>query len=36
MQWLQDSSQSSLENLNYVRREASRHFKKRKEEISGR
>jgi len=26
MQWLQDPSQSNVNNLNYVRREASRRF----------
>ena len=30
MQWLQDPSQSSVDNLNNVRREASRHFRNKK------
>jgi hypothetical protein len=30
MQWLQDPSQSSVDNLNTVRREASRHFSNKK------
>jgi len=33
MQWLQDPNQSNVDNVNNVRREASRHFRK-KEEIS--
>jgi hypothetical protein len=33
MQWLQDPSQSNVDNLNNVRREASRHLKKKKEGI---
>jgi len=33
MQWVQDPSQSSVDNLNNVRRDASRHFRK-KEGIS--
>jgi hypothetical protein len=32
MQRLQDSIQSNVYNLNNVRREASRHFKKKKKE----
>jgi len=28
MQWVQDTSQNNLDNLNNVRREASRHFMK--------
>jgi hypothetical protein len=32
MQWLQDPSQSIVDNMNSVRREASRHFRNRKEE----
>jgi transposase-like protein len=35
MQWIQDPSQNSLDNLNNVGREASRHFRK-KEGISER
>jgi response regulator of citrate/malate metabolism len=30
MQWVQDPSQSNIDNLNNVRREASRHFRKKK------
>ena len=30
MQWLQDPSQSKVDNLNNVRREASRHFRNKK------
>jgi hypothetical protein len=30
LQWLQDPSQINGDNLNYVRREASRHFKNKK------
>ena len=30
MQWIQNPSQSSVDNLNYVRREASRHFRIKK------
>ena len=30
MQWIQDPSQSNADNLNNVRREASRHFKNKK------
>ena len=33
MQWLQDPNQSNVDNVNNVRRAASRHFRK-KEEIS--
>ena len=33
MQWMQDPSQSNGENLNKVRREASKHFRKKKEGI---
>ena len=29
MQWLQDPSQSNIDNLNNVRPEASRHFRKK-------
>jgi len=32
MQWLQDPSQSNVDNLNNVRREASRHFRNKKKE----
>ena len=31
MQWEQDQSQRSVENLNNVRSEASRHFRNKKE-----
>ena len=30
MQWVQDPSQSSVDNLNIVRRKASRHFRNKK------
>ena len=30
MQWVQDPSQSNVDNLNNVRREASRHFRNKK------
>jgi len=30
MQWVQDPSQNSVNNLNNVRREASRHFRNKK------
>jgi hypothetical protein len=30
MQWMQDPSQSNVENLNKVRRDASRHLKNKK------
>ena len=30
MQWLQDPSQSNVDSLNNVRREASRHFRNKK------
>ena len=30
MQWLQDPKQSNVDNLNNVRHEASRHFRKKK------
>ena len=30
MHWLQDPSQSNVDNLNNVRREANRHFKNEK------
>jgi len=32
MQWLQDSNQSNVDNLNNVRREASRHFRNKNKE----
>jgi len=32
MQWLQDPSQSNIDNLNAVRREASRHFRNKQKE----
>jgi hypothetical protein len=32
MQWLQDPKQSNVDNLNNVRREASRHFRSKKKE----
>jgi len=32
MQWLQDPNQSSVDNLNNLRREASRHFRNKKKE----
>jgi hypothetical protein len=34
MQWIQDPSQSNADDLNKVRRDASRHFRKKKEGIS--
>ena len=30
MQWVQDSSQSNVDNLNQVRRDVSRHFRNKK------
>jgi len=33
MQWLQDPKQSNLDNLNYVRREARRHFRNQRRHI---
>ena len=30
MQWVQDPSQSNVDDLNNVRREASRHFKNKR------
>ena len=30
MQWIQDPSQSNVDNLNNVRRDASRHFRHKK------
>jgi len=32
IQWIQDQRQSNIDNLNNVRREASRHFRNKKEE----
>jgi len=32
MQWLENPSQNSVDNLNNVRREASRHFRNKKKE----
>jgi hypothetical protein len=32
MQWVQDLNQSNADNLNNVRREASRHFSNKKKE----
>jgi hypothetical protein len=32
MQWLQDPNQSNVDNLNSVRYEANRHFRKKKRE----
>ena len=32
MQWLQDPDQSNVDNLENVRREASRHFRNKKRE----
>jgi hypothetical protein len=32
MQWLQDSNQSNLDNLNNTRREASKHFRGKQKE----
>jgi len=32
LQWLQDSNQSNVDNLNNVTREASRHFRIKKKE----
>ena len=34
MQWIQDSSRRNVNNLNNVRRDASRHFRNKKEGIS--
>jgi len=33
MQWLGDPNQRNVDNLNDLRREASRHFKKKKKKI---
>jgi dsDNA-specific endonuclease/ATPase MutS2 len=33
MQWVQDPSQSNVDSLNNVRREASRYFRKKKEDL---
>jgi hypothetical protein len=30
MQWIQDPSQSNVDNMNNVRRDVSRHFRKKK------
>ena len=30
MQWIQDPSQSNVDNLNNIRRDASRHFRNKK------
>ena len=32
MQWLQDPNHSNFDNLNKVRRDASRHFRNKKKE----
>jgi hypothetical protein len=32
MQWLQEPNQSDIDNLNKVRREASRHYRNKKKE----
>jgi hypothetical protein len=32
MQWLQDPNQSTIDNLNNIRREAIRHFRNKKKE----
>ena len=34
MQWVQDPSQSNVDNVNNVRREAGRHFRKDNEVVS--
>jgi len=34
MQWIQDPSRSNVDNLNNVRRDASRHFRNKKKGIS--
>ena len=34
VQWIQDPSQSNVDNLNNVRRDGSRHFRNKKEGIS--
>jgi hypothetical protein len=36
LQWLQDPSQANGDNLNNIRREATRHFRNKKGEISER
>ena len=33
MQWIQDPSRSNVDNLNNVRRDASRHFRKKRRHI---
>ena len=35
MQWAQDPSQGSIDNLSNVRREASRHFRNKNKEYLG-
>ena len=30
MQWIQDTSRSNVDNLNNIRRDADRHFRKKK------
>ena len=32
MQWLQNTNQSSLDNQNYIRRKAIRHYRNKKKE----
>ena len=32
MQWVQDRNQNNIDNLNNIRREASRHFRNKKKE----
>jgi len=32
MQWIQDPNRRNVDNLNYVRRDASRHFRNKKKE----
>ena len=34
MQWIHDPTQSNVDNLNNVKRDASRHFQVKKEGIS--
>jgi hypothetical protein len=34
MQWLQDPNRSNVNNLNHLRRAASKHFREQKEGIS--
>ena len=33
MQWIQDPSQSNVDNLNNIRRDASRHFRNKKKDL---